>query len=264
MELRTARIWDGKDTLTNEIGEFSLTFAEKEARLGTLFGPIRARRLLRKLEKRIQPIADKQFGDGMVRVRGLRLTKGSIEITFALMVIAGTVYKFFKDYSSLRKGVLEFTADIKNSHEMLEEFLETNPEITPLTSLLSVFSGVAIDQIGTIVASFIAFGIINSTDIIQEMELIIVLATLAVTSLGPVFLGGLVAAHLAECAEAFHASVVGTISVIVGVALFQFAPEFSILTTAPLWFNVLIIGLLLPVATLGGLVAKRWRYLREA
>ena len=81
-------------------------------------------RLIRSLTNALQRIADGRFGKRKFRVLVTRVKKGSIEF-YVLLVPTGVVavYKFFKDYEALRKGVIAFRGDIERVSKRLRSLL---------------------------------------------------------------------------------------------------------------------------------------------
>jgi hypothetical protein len=74
--------------------------------------------LVNMLEESIRLIAKKSFRNIQISeqvrldIKIRSLSEGSINIDFTLVVVGGLVYSFFKDYESLRKGIMLFLNDI--------------------------------------------------------------------------------------------------------------------------------------------------------
>jgi len=66
----------------------------------------------RSLERTLQRVADDRFGSRVLRVKVAGARKGSIEYSVVLIPVVA-IYKFIKDYPTLKKGIKEFCGDIR-------------------------------------------------------------------------------------------------------------------------------------------------------
>lgn len=119
MEVDVSNIWDGKDTQTNKVAEYTLRFPKIDIPVSS----IDTHKFLRDIGKELQPFADKYFGEGITIVQGVKVHSGSLEIYLILVVAGPTVYKFIKDYPSLRKGAGLFSKDVKAVVEKVEKLI---------------------------------------------------------------------------------------------------------------------------------------------
>ena len=125
MEVQVLNIWDGKDVQTRKVAELSFRFPEIDIPFGGL-EPFRNLMFLEVLERELQPLADVRFGKGTTIVEGAEIKEGSVEILLWLLAAGSAVYTFFKDYESLRKGVILFSKDLHGASSKIEELIGTH------------------------------------------------------------------------------------------------------------------------------------------
>jgi hypothetical protein len=75
------------------------------------------------LNREIGIIANVRFQEFKVITR-LEIRKGSLILILSLWASVPTVYKFFKDYTDLRKGVLAFVGDLRTSASWLHSTVQ--------------------------------------------------------------------------------------------------------------------------------------------
>lgn len=123
MEVDVTSIWDGKDTQTRKIADISLRLAEIDIPIGRL-DPFRNLKFLEDVDNELQPLADIRFGRGTTIVQGAEVKAGSLEIILWLMAAGTMAYKFFKDYESLRKGIVLFAKDVEAANNKIETLIK--------------------------------------------------------------------------------------------------------------------------------------------
>lgn len=125
LEITVLGTWDGEDTQTKQIADLLLAFPGFEPPEMDILGKPTTTELLLliELEKEIQKIADARFGQGNVRIEA-EIRRGSLEILVILTIVATSVYKFFKDYADLRRGVLAFVVDLRSVASFLDSVVD--------------------------------------------------------------------------------------------------------------------------------------------
>jgi hypothetical protein len=111
--------------LGTKIAEILLTFYDFDPPSPDLLGNTDPTEwlLLEELDGAIGIIANRNFPQLHVRTE-LTIKSGSLLLVLSLWTTVPTVYKFFKDYEELRKGVLAFVGDLNKSASWLHEIVE--------------------------------------------------------------------------------------------------------------------------------------------
>ncbi|MCK4648663.1 hypothetical protein KAT51_03975 [bacterium] len=132
------------------------------------------------------------------------------------------------------------------------------PKINKL-SIKAIIIGLLVDHLGGMLGS-VVFGIILGSIWISrgigldEMKIKLTqdlscLISNLITCFVFTFLGSYVAARIAKTREIFHASIIGGVSFVLAVVFIKVNP-------LPLWHSILFFILIIPVAILGGCIAK--------
>lgn len=280
MEVKIAQIWNGEDSTTGKLAEVALQTPGDRSAVFFLLRPFEDWLLLRRLNKQLQALADIRFGKGVVVVKGERVTNGSVLAYFSLVLVAGAVFKFFKDYKNFKEGVLEFARDVKKAEATLERTVQEHfpPEpqarhaVPPLpkpagatSTLAAIATGVLVSEVGSTLVSSVFLGVLNSHDFPPGTFLatkgrwvehsFVAMIGFAVISLGFVVLGSLVAGYMSKRNEIRNAVLFWVVEVAIGLILMLWAPE-TYFVKFPAVFICSLLVLSLPFAILGGGLAR--------
>ncbi len=94
----------------SKVADLDVTFYIPKANFFHRLDIVAKDRLLEETATALQCLADGRFGKANIQVLATDVRRGSI--TFAVVLVA-MVGKFFKDYPTLKAGVLQFARDIK-------------------------------------------------------------------------------------------------------------------------------------------------------
>jgi len=112
----------GKREPAGSAAQYQVRIAEIEMEFGEFDASLAGDEGLREdLQVFFQRLADERFGVQSVIVK-VELRSGSLIVT-ALVVGGPALYKFFKDYEQLRKGVQLFVGDVKAAKNKIEAII---------------------------------------------------------------------------------------------------------------------------------------------
>jgi hypothetical protein len=131
IQVHLDNVWDGQDTNTHRIAEVSITLGNVPFPESAMSAPDGAQQLLEKVAQLVRPYANSRLGP-YVQVVPVGLRDGSVGLFFEIITILGSVYKFFKDYEDLRKGLVSFSQDVlsvgSNLRALFDHFKPRDPK----------------------------------------------------------------------------------------------------------------------------------------
>lgn len=97
---------------SSKAAELHLSFPLPKAKYFHLLDETGKEKILAMIAEVLQPLADKRFGKGNIKVVPTHVAKGSLQAWVNLISVIGVAYQFFKDRKDLKKKVTQFANDI--------------------------------------------------------------------------------------------------------------------------------------------------------
>jgi hypothetical protein len=119
VDVRVRNMLKRGDRQSSKVTELDLTFHIPKANFFHLVDKAGKDRVLKTAVGALQHLADNRFGKGNIKVVSTKIEKGTIGVWVVLLAVMGSVYEFFKNYESVRNGVMAFVRDIKNASSRL-------------------------------------------------------------------------------------------------------------------------------------------------